>query len=1143
MAQRDLRINLSAETRGLERGLQRAERAMTSYERSIEDANQAMMRLDQELQRDIDNTLAEVEANAERRAESFRQLGTGMMIGGAAIVAGLGMAGRAAMQWESDWASVAKTVEGSDAQMEQLEDSLRGLALQIPVTSSELAQIASSAGQLGIETQNIASFTRTIAEMGVTTNLTVGEAAMQMARFSNIMGTPQEDIDRLGASIVHLGNNSATTEADILAMGLRVAGAGKTIGLTEDEVLAFSAALSSVGLEAEGGGSAISRVMVMISDAVQAGGDDLAQFANVAGESATDFATAFQEDPAEAIATFIEGLGQVQEQGGNVFAVLQQLGVADVEVRDALLRAAGASDVLTEALATGSEAWQENTALAEEAAQRFETTESQVQTAQNAINELGISLGEGLLPIMGAAAERVTNWGTAFSSLSDEQQGWVASIGGATGAVSLLTGALIVAGPKLFEFRDSMMDLAEGGSNRFRRGLGATAAFLTGPYGAAIGGVMALGALWLDQKAQQVAAEQEWATALAETGGAIDASITSMAAQRLEEEGLLEAGEELGLQQGFLTQALLEEGEARRALATAESFAQAGKQGLIEDLEKEGDQVKELNEALEMLFGAGTTWKDLTDEQWQAVQDLNGGLSEQVETFNAGKEAQAASAAETENSAEKYMTAAEAADNYRESVNRLTDTTLNAIDAEIAWEESIDKASDAVEKNGATLDLNTEAGRANQRSLNDMVKAGNEHIAMLIEDGASSKDLRKAQKDMRKEIYEAALAMGASAEEAEEYADMLTDVPENVKTAIDVNAKGQWMIDRVTGRGEGYMGGLATGGAVTGPGSGTSDSVLAHLSAGEHVLTAREVQMLGGQEAVYALRDLIKHGDLRFAGGGAVIPQRFARGGAVLPESARIIDDHDKDTRIRIQRLIDSTISATADAIGEEVKKYYASGAGVVRQATKWEGTPYSWGGGGIGGPSRGFGRGAPYVGFDCSSLMQYAWYHGTGGRVTLPRVTYGQINAGRGVSRANARPGDLLFPHRGHVAMYVGGDRMFHTFATGSTASFARAYSNPIAVRRPGSYDDGGLMYPGQTGINTTRRPERVLDPATTAAFDRLVDGLLSRPGAVRGGDGPQTVEQVHYHVHHVPGYSTVQDLQRADERRQRAARVGRAR
>ena len=105
-------------------------------------------------------------------------------------------------------------------------------------------------------------------------------------------------------------------------LALRLAGAGKQIGLAESDIMGFSAALSSVGIEAEAGGSAFSKLMIAIQLAVETGSEDLNNFAEVAGMSASEFQKAFKEDAAGALIAFIEGLGKSEEKGTSAIKVL-----------------------------------------------------------------------------------------------------------------------------------------------------------------------------------------------------------------------------------------------------------------------------------------------------------------------------------------------------------------------------------------------------------------------------------------------------------------------------------------------------------------------------------------------------------------------------------------------------------------------------------------------------------------------------------------------------------------------------------------------------------------------------------------------------------------------------------------------------
>lgn len=241
------------------------------------------------------------------------------------------------------------------------------MAKEIPASAIAIAEVAEAAGQLGIETDNILDFTRVMIDLGEATNLTAEEAVTSFARFANIVGMSQKDFDRLGSVVVELGNNLATTEAEIVNMAMRLTGAGSQIGLTEAQILSFAGALSSVGIEAEAGGSAFSKVMIDMQLAVETNNEKLKQFSAVAGMSVSEFKQAFQEDAATAIIAFIQGLGNAEKQGISAIKILDAMEISEVRLRDALLRASGAADVFTSSIQMGNKAWEENTALTKEA--------------------------------------------------------------------------------------------------------------------------------------------------------------------------------------------------------------------------------------------------------------------------------------------------------------------------------------------------------------------------------------------------------------------------------------------------------------------------------------------------------------------------------------------------------------------------------------------------------------------------------------------------------------------------------------------------------------------------------------------------------------------------------------------------------
>ena len=312
---------------------------------------------------------------------------------------------RQAIEFESAFAGVEKTVSGTPQQLAAIRDGLLDLSRTLPTSAAELAGIAESAGQLGVQAPNVLQFTEVVAKLGETTDLSFDNAATSLARFLNITDGGVGNIEDVANVLVDLGNNSATTETQIVNFAQRLAGSLSTVGASNEEILAVAATFSSLGIEAEAGGSALSRVFTLISDAALTGSDDLRTFAEVAGLTEQAFAALATDDPVEAFRLFELGLRDIIEAGGSISPILEQLDLDGLRVADALRRGALGADILTASLGRADNALADGSALNQEYASRLETVAAQFDVLQNRITAFAIVAGTPLLETLATGAE------------------------------------------------------------------------------------------------------------------------------------------------------------------------------------------------------------------------------------------------------------------------------------------------------------------------------------------------------------------------------------------------------------------------------------------------------------------------------------------------------------------------------------------------------------------------------------------------------------------------------------------------------------------------------------------------------------------------------------------------------------------
>lgn len=359
---------------------------------------------------------------------------------------------------------------------DDLAEAIKNMATETASSKEDIAKVMEAAGQLGVGTKYLESFTKTMVMLGDSTNLSAEDAASALAKFANVTGMSLDDSEKLGSVIVALGNNFATTESDIVEMATRLSGAGHQIGLTDAQIMGFATALSSVGIEAEMGGSAFSKAMIKMQVAAETGyepvqkllqftaakhgidnlrdlqlaidqepkflkilgdelgmttgeiksvitaGSNLNSFVETANMTTEDFVELYRKDAPSALQAFIKGLGDTEGKGKTTIAMLEDMGFTEARLRDTLTRLAGSGDLVTDAVGMASDAWKKNTALTEEAEKKYSTMSAQISQAKERLSNLGIEIGERLMPYLDKGLDTVDKLISAWDSLSQEEQ-------------------------------------------------------------------------------------------------------------------------------------------------------------------------------------------------------------------------------------------------------------------------------------------------------------------------------------------------------------------------------------------------------------------------------------------------------------------------------------------------------------------------------------------------------------------------------------------------------------------------------------------------------------------------------------------------------------------------------------------------
>jgi len=337
----------------------------------------------------------------------------------------------AAMGFEDAMADVTKVVDfESPEALADFEQSLKNLSREIPTAVNGLANIAAAAGQAGIAGDDLIQFTDAAARIGVAFDISAGQAGDSMAKLKTALGLSVDEVVLLADSFNHLSNQQASTAAEITDFMLRTAATAQTYGFAATESAAFGSAMIASGAEANVAATSFRNMGRALTKGASATKRQAGAFKSL-GLDSVDVAARMQED---AVGTTLDILERIKALPAEVQAVtISNLFGDEARALGPLMRDL---DLIRESLGYVADESAFDGSAFDEAERRMQTFSGSLQTFKNQITEIGIALGESLMPVLTGVMENLRPILTAVAE-------WVAANPDLAGTIFAVTSAVI----------------------------------------------------------------------------------------------------------------------------------------------------------------------------------------------------------------------------------------------------------------------------------------------------------------------------------------------------------------------------------------------------------------------------------------------------------------------------------------------------------------------------------------------------------------------------------------------------------------------------------------------------------------------------------------------------------------------------
>ncbi|WP_341823824.1 phage tail tape measure protein [Wolbachia endosymbiont (group A) of Agelastica alni] len=301
---------------------------------------------------------------------------------------------KVAIDFESAMADVRKVVEfNGDNEANIFTRKLKKLSREIPLSAAELAKIAASGGQLGIDKDKLLEFTTTVAKMATAFDMSAEQAGDSIAKLANIYGIAVEKMEGVGDVINYLSDNTAAKAKDMVEALAIVGGTAKQFGLDIKETSSLVNAFISLGKQPAKAATAINALLSKLQTAEGQGKEFRAALESI-GITAEEMSQKVAQNDQEALLYFFKTLEKIDKQERSQIL----LNLFGQEYQDDIALIVGSLEEYKKAIGFVTDKEKYNKSMQKEFNNRASTTANNLQLLKNTIAELGMNLGSVMLP-------------------------------------------------------------------------------------------------------------------------------------------------------------------------------------------------------------------------------------------------------------------------------------------------------------------------------------------------------------------------------------------------------------------------------------------------------------------------------------------------------------------------------------------------------------------------------------------------------------------------------------------------------------------------------------------------------------------------------------------------------------------------